>query len=64
MKNDLTMFLNQKNKVLKSYTGLSKMLTEYEDHNLTQYVDVDVSKLIVNNPKNAVLKSGLATLET
>ena len=40
------------------------MLTEYEDHNLTQYVDVDVSKLIVNNPKNAVLKSGLATLET
>ena len=58
------MFLNQKNKVLKSYTGLSKMLTEYEDQNLTNYTDVDVNKLVINNPKNAVLKSGLATLET
>lgn len=40
------------------------MLIEYEDQNLTNYTDVDVTKLVINNPKNAVLKSGLATLET
>ena len=49
---------------MKSYSGMNKILTDYEDHNLTQYSDVDVSKLVLNNPQNAVLKSGLATIET
>ena len=48
---------------MKAYTGMSKLLTDYEDHNLTQYSDVDVTKLILNNPQNDVLKSGLATIE-
>lgn len=57
------MFLNKKQQVMKSYSGMTKILTDYEDHNLTQYSDVDVSKLVLNNPNNAVLKSGLATIE-
>ena len=63
LKNDITMFLNKKQQVMKSYSGMTKILTDYEDHNLTQYSDVDVSKLVLNNPNNAVLKSGLATIE-
>ena len=50
LKDDLTRFLTKKDKVMKAYSGMSKLLTDYEDHNLTQYSDVDVTKLILNNP--------------
>ena len=50
LKDDLTRFLTKKDKVMKAYSGMGKLLTDYEDHNLTQYSDVDVTKLILNNP--------------
>ena len=36
---------------------MAKLLNDYEDLNLTQYSEVDVSKLILNNPNNAELKA-------
>lgn len=35
---------------------MAKILNDYEDLNLTQYSDIDVHKLIVNNPGNTQLK--------
>lgn len=39
---------------------MAKMLTDYEDLNLTQYADIDVDKLIMNHPDNGELKANLA----
>ena len=43
LKNDLSTFLNTKQKVMKGYTGMANLLNDYEDLNLTQYTDIDVN---------------------
>ena len=42
---------------MKGYSGMSKLLNDYEDLNLTQYSEIDVNKLILNHPNNSELKA-------
>ena len=60
LKNDLTTFLSTKQKTMRASAGMAKILNDYEDLNLTQYTDVDVSRLILNHPENTELKAALA----
>ena len=41
---------------------MANVLEAYEDMNLQQYVDIDVYKLVLNNPDNQEIKDGLAKL--
>ena len=52
----MTGFVSNRQKVLNSQGGMAKILNEYEDLNLTQYADIDVSRLIMNNPNNSEMK--------
>ena len=40
-----------------------KILTDYEEQNLTQYSDIDVNKLIMNHGDNGQLKAGMESFE-
>ena len=60
LKNDLTTFLTTKQKTMNAQAGMAKLLNDYEELNLTQYSDIDVHKLIINNPENSELKAALS----
>jgi len=64
LRGDLTSFLSKKQQVMMNYAGMSKVLNEYEDLNLSHYTDMESHRLVLNNPSNSALKeSMLHTIE-
>ena len=62
LKNDLTTFLSTKQKTMDAQAGMARILSEYEELNLTQYSDIDVHRLILNHPENPELKAALVQI--
>ena len=44
-----------------SYQGFGKILTQYEDTNLSAYSDMDYGRCVFTNPENKPLRDNLDT---
>ena len=42
LKTDLSRYLSTKQRVMQSYAGMAKILSDYEDLNMVQYAELDV----------------------
>ena len=49
MQADIAQYLTKKQMLINSYAGAATTLTQYEETNLTYYVDQQPDKLVVNN---------------
>lgn len=59
LKNELAQFLTTKQLTINNYKNLGRMWNIYEEVNLTAYVDMSASKLVLNNPENEQTKQAL-----
>lgn len=59
LRGDLSNFLMNKQYQLSAYQGMSKMFDVYEELNLSHYSDMDVSKLILNNPEHKEIRENM-----
>jgi hypothetical protein len=53
LKNELAQFLTTKQLTINNYKNLARMWNIYEEVNLTAYVDMSATSLVLNNPNNA-----------
>ena len=49
MQADIAQYLTKKQMLINAYNGAATVLTQYEETNLTYYVDQQAEKLVVNN---------------
>merc|ERR1712195_43787 len=56
-----TKFLTTKQLTINNYKNLARMWNIYEEVNLTAYVDMSATSLVLNNPANASIKDQLVT---
>ena len=52
MQADIAQYLTKKQMLINSYGGAATTLTQYEETNLTYYVDQQPDKLVVNNQES------------
>lgn len=62
LKIDLAQFLTNKADCIAAYKGVQKIFEFYEDLNLSHYVEMQSSRLILNNPENNSLKESMTHL--
>lgn len=61
LKNELAQFLTTKQLTINNYKNLARMWNIYEEVNLTAYVDMSATSLVLNNPANSAIKDQLVT---
>lgn len=64
MKTDLAGLLTNKADCLAAYKGVQKIYEYYEDLNMSHYVDMQSTLLILNNPENTTLKDSMTHLNS
>ena len=62
LKVELATFLTNKADCVTAYKGVQKIFEFYEDLNLSHYVEMQSSRLILNNPENNALKDSMSHL--
>lgn len=62
LKVELAQYLTNKADCIQAYKGVQKIFEFYEDLNLSHYVEMQSSRLILNNPENNSLKESMTHL--